>query len=603
MKSNKTSLFMLILAAVVLAGSASIIRTIAPVLAQGSPDAVAAISDNSAPVLQPTQPLKLDNVPEDSLQPPGNTVTQILASGGENPITDPDLEALRGVAVTGVNDTNGVWQYSLAPTVGEEFDWLPFGVISDTQAVLLRDVDWIRFVPNPDFFGLAGSVTFRAWDQTSGTAGDREVDTSVNGGSTALSENQASASVTVDPANDVPVLSGLPDSPLTFVEGGEPVALLGENFTITDGDSPLLASARVVLTNPLDENAEVLTVTTGESGITATYVNGILDLVGAASPATYQSVMRTIRYANLSSDPTVEALRVFNITVSDNFDSSLPGVVVVQIEPVNNPPVLDLSGTGGTGNYSTTFLINRGPVLIVSPNLLLTDGDNTTIKSATVRITNLRNQQAEILNARLEDNTTIVRNYDIETGVLTLSGVDSIANYQKVLRTVTYNNTLPEPNTESRIIEFTANDGLNDSEPRTSTVAFQTAPPVYFFLPVVNRRSEEPNNDCNSALEIYPNRPESFFANDRNDWFFFDLGQAANVTVELRDFKPARGQIVVASGQGCSSLQLVGNNGNNLPDKDVPLGRRQPGRFFIWIINDGVLDTTTPYSLLVRATP
>lgn len=590
------------LATITLTGLVWVIRRAEPAKAQGTIDTITGTTANTAPELQPTQPMKLANVPEDSTQPPGNTVEQILASGGEDPIFDPDPDAQVGIAVTGADNTNGVWQYSLNPPQGGQFNWLPFGVISDTEAVLLRDVDWIRFVPNPDFFGLAGSVTFRAWDRTTGAAGQR-VDTSINGGETAFSEDTATASVTVDPANDVPVIGGLPTSPLTFVEGGPPIALLGDAFTITDSDSPLLASARVVLTNPLDENAEILQVDTGVSGITAAYADGVLDLVGSASPAAYEAVMRTIRYSNVASDPTVGVLRIFNITVSDNVGSSLPGVVVVQIEPANNPPVLDLSGSGGTGNFSTVFFINRGPTLIVSPNLLLTDGDNTTIKSATIRITNLRNQQAEILHARLEGNTTITRNYDIETGVLFLTGTDSIANYQRVLRTVTYNNTLPQPNRENRIIEFIVNDGLNDSDPRTTTVAFQDAPPVYFFLPVVNRRGEEPNNNCASALEIFPNRPEFFFANDRHDWFFFDLTQEANVTVELRDFKPGKGQIVVASGQGCSNLQLVGNNGSNQPNKDVPLGRRQPGRFFIWIINDGVLDTTNPYRLLVRATP
>jgi hypothetical protein len=603
MRRFRTSYLLLISIAIPLIGLAAISRMVEPAEAQGDPGVISIITANSAPILQPTQPLKLANIPEDSLDPPGNTVEEILISGEEDPITDPDPDALVGIAVTGVEDSNGVWQYSLNPPVAGEFDWQPFGVISDTQAVLLRDIDWIRFVPAPDFFGLAGSITFRAWDRTSGTAGQREVDTSVNGGETAFSENTATASITVDPANDVPVLGGLPISPLTFVEGGPPLLLLGDAFTVTDSDSPLLASARVVLTNPLDENGEILEVDTGETAITATYVDGVLDLVGAASPSDYQAVMRTILYSNTSSDPTVDILRIFNVTVSDNIGSSLTGVVVVQIEPANNPPDLDLSGTGGTGNFSTVFFINRGPVLIVSPNLLLTDGDNTTIRSATIRITNLRNQQAEILNARLEGNPTIKRTYDVETGVLSLTGVDSIANYQKVLRTVTYNNTLPQPNRENRIVEFTVNDGLNDSETRTTTVAFQDAPPVFFFLPVVNRRSEEPNNNCATALEIFPNRPESFFANDRDDWFYFDLVQEADVTVELRDFNPAIGQIVVASGQGCSNLQLIGNNGNNQPDKDVALGRRTPGRFFVWLINDGVFDNTTPYRLLIRATP
>jgi hypothetical protein len=556
---------------------------------------------NTAPVLQVNLPLRLADVPEDSLSPPGNTLAEILASGGEDVITDADPEAEEGVAVVGVNDTNGVWEYSLNPIPAESFDWQPFGLVSEAEAVLLRDEDWVRFVPAPNFFGLAGSITFRAWDQTTGTAGERGVDTTVNGGSTAFSVNTAPASVTVTPVNDVPILGGLPTEPLLYIEGSAPLVLLGEAFTITD-DSQNLVSARVELTNPLDGNAEQLTVAAGESGISASFQAGVLDLVGLAPPGVYQEVMRTILYSNSSRDPNPSDRNLI-VTVSDSEGTSLPGFITVKIQPVNNPPELDLDGSGGTGNFQTIYFINRGPALVVGPNLLLSDPDSTTIKSATIRIVNIRNQQAEILNARILGNPNIVRSYDIDTGILTLTGVDSVANYQRVLRTVTYNNALPQPITENRFIEFTVNDGFLDSEVRTTTVSFAEASPVYFFMPIIGRRGEEPNDTCADALGIQVNRAESFLANDRNDWFYFNLTQAANVTIELRDFGPARGQMVVAAGPGCSSLQLVGHNGNNLPNKDVPLGRQQPGRYFIWIINDGAFDTTNPYTLLVRVTP
>ena len=40
-----------------------------------------------------------------------------------------------------------------------------------------------------------------------------------------------------------------------------------------------------------------------------------------------------------------------------------------------------------------------------------------------------------------------------------------MAHYQQVLRTVTYNNTSQNPNTTSRVIEFTANDGAAGQQP------------------------------------------------------------------------------------------------------------------------------------------
>ena len=72
--------------------------------------------------------------------------------------------------------------------------------------------------------------------------------------------------------------------------------------------------------------------------------------------------------------------------------------------------------------------------------------------------------------------------------------------------------------------------------------------------------------------------------------------------MELRSFTPAAGQLVVASGRDCKSLKLLGSNGDDLPNKDVNLGQRPAGRFYIWVINDGPT-STTPYTLRARITP
>src|SRR5207253_2065239 len=66
--------------------------------------------------------------------------------------------------------------------------------------------DKLRFVPDAQNATTA-SVTFRAWDQTSGTAGSK-VDVSTNGGTTAFSTATATSQITVTAVNDAPVLSG-----------------------------------------------------------------------------------------------------------------------------------------------------------------------------------------------------------------------------------------------------------------------------------------------------------------------------------------------------------------------------------------------------------
>ena len=99
--------------------------------------------------------------------------------------TDPDTGQTIGIAVTGVNNTNGDWQYS----TDNGTTWTDIGSPTDSTALLLANdgMTRVRFVPNLNFFGLVSpGITFRAWDGFTGTAGST-ADTTTNGGSTAFS--------------------------------------------------------------------------------------------------------------------------------------------------------------------------------------------------------------------------------------------------------------------------------------------------------------------------------------------------------------------------------------------------------------------------------
>ena len=132
----------------------------------------------------------------------GVLVSDILARGaGGNPISDPDAGALRGIALTAVDQTLGNFQYTLVTTNPQESDWVNVdaaGALSDTSALLLPTTARLRFttgrIPHhasaPFFLSveskLDAGLTFRAWDQTSGAAGGR-ANTSTNGGTSAFS--------------------------------------------------------------------------------------------------------------------------------------------------------------------------------------------------------------------------------------------------------------------------------------------------------------------------------------------------------------------------------------------------------------------------------
>ena len=155
---------------------------------------------NQAPVLDNSGAMAFSPLTEDQLASGGQSVAAILASAGGIRITDPDAGALVGIAITNQASGNGSWQFS----TNAGTNWTAVGSVSASSALLLRDSDLLRFVPNGQN-GTSASVTFRAWDQTSGSAGSK-VDTSANGGTSAFSTATETATLTVNSVNDAPLL-------------------------------------------------------------------------------------------------------------------------------------------------------------------------------------------------------------------------------------------------------------------------------------------------------------------------------------------------------------------------------------------------------------
>ena len=78
--------------------------------------------------------------------------------------------SIEGIAVIGVDDTNGTWEY----TTDGGSNWTAFGAVdASTARLLAADANTsVRFVPDANWNGtVTNGITFHAWDQTSGTAG------------------------------------------------------------------------------------------------------------------------------------------------------------------------------------------------------------------------------------------------------------------------------------------------------------------------------------------------------------------------------------------------------------------------------------------------
>ncbi len=126
------------------------------------------------------------------------------------------------------------------------------------------------------------------------------------------------------------------------------------------------------------------------------------------------------------------------------------------------------AGVSGSG-YVRTWTENAGAVAIADIDATISDADSSNLQSMTIAISNLQDGTAELLAANTS-GTSITASYNSGTGTLTLSGTDTVAHYQQVLRTVTYNNTSESPTATARLITVRASDAYVNSNLATATI-------------------------------------------------------------------------------------------------------------------------------------
>ena len=151
------------------------------------------------------------------------------------------------------------------------------------------------------------------------------------------------------------------------------------------------------------------------------------------------------------------------------------GTATLVVNAANAAPVVDLNGPSAGIDYTTTFTEDGGAVAAVDSGALTVTDDGATIASATVTLTNRADGSAETLSVTGGSCAGItVTAYNGATGVLALSGNATKAAYQTCLRTLTYNNTDQDPDTNPRSVTVNVNDGSLDSALATSTIQITT---------------------------------------------------------------------------------------------------------------------------------
>ncbi|MGV3485524.1 MAG: cadherin domain-containing protein, partial [Planctomycetaceae bacterium] len=281
---------------------------------------------NDAPVLDNTGTMTLTTISEDQTASSGDTIASIIASAGGNRITDVDAAASEGIAITATTNGTGTWQYS---TDGGT-NWINVGATSDASALLLRSTDSLRFVPDGSN-ATSGDITFRAWDQTSGTAGTK-VDVSSNGGTTAFSAVTEVASITATEVNDEQVIS------------------VNLGMSVSEGTSDSVITAAMLEVTDADHNADDLVYTlSGNVTFGQLRLNGVL--LDDNDTFTQQDIQNgLLTYDHDGSENHSDA---FSFTVDDGSGTVSSGTFSITVTPVNdNTPAITSDGGGATADVS-----------------------------------------------------------------------------------------------------------------------------------------------------------------------------------------------------------------------------------------------------------
>mmetsp|Transcript_15109 Transcript_15109/g.38851 ORF Transcript_15109/g.38851 Transcript_15109/m.38851 type:complete len:2663 (+) Transcript_15109:417-8405(+) len=188
-----------------------------------------------------------------------------------------------------------------------------------------------------------------------------------------VSEPMPWATVSLVDVPDPPAVATT-EAPARCVEGGGTVSL-DRGLRLVDADSPQLRQARVWM-EPTGEGDVLLPPATIGSGLTASAASRVWTLSGLADIAVYQDLLR--RFTLRNDGPRVDVGGRLNRTVwfSVEDTSGMQGSAsrVVEMVPVNDPPVIAQRASGFTINEEATHV---GQIVASDP-----DGDEVVFSIA-----------------------------------------------------------------------------------------------------------------------------------------------------------------------------------------------------------------------------
>jgi hypothetical protein len=170
----------------------------------------------------------------------------------------------------------------------------------------------------------------------------------------------------------------------------------------------------------------------------------------------------------------------YNLAAAEDWAAGADAAIVTADTTGNSLTASNVEATPVVTSSGGTTAFIEGASVIVDGGLTLSDADNTTLASATAALTGGFHSGQDVLSFTNDGSTmgNITASYNAATGVMTLvsaGGSATLAQWQAALRSITYSDTSQDPDTTTRTISFTVNDGTRDSAAGTKAVSVASA--------------------------------------------------------------------------------------------------------------------------------
>ena len=237
-------------------------------------------------------------------------------------------------------------------------------------------------------------------------------------------------------------------------------------LVLYDLDSGYSTINRTVITIQNGLSTEQLSVTQLPDGIQAEIGNGGAMLTLRSSdtaverfPDLYVAALGAVRYQNSQQNPGTQQIIRFTVYDANGVHTNNPiASTIINIQPRNDPPVLDLNGGNNGIDTTVTFReFNREVVLLENADVTVADPDNTFLMRAQFNLVNpLNDPNVEYLS--LDTSSLGVPLSVTGTTTLVVTGIASISDYIQAMKAVRYHNTNKNPSIDERMVTVTITD-------------------------------------------------------------------------------------------------------------------------------------------------